>query len=175
MKNKKFWDDIAFNEDLEGKEPLQIEYPNLKATTKPISIRLPISTIEQLKSEANKVDMPYQSLIKLFIAQGLSYSQINLVDNLKKAIEIAFESIKSINISYSNYQFSNISTINSPVTFDIDDIKLENNLIYNFRHPSRSEIIGKNYIDKWDQPISTGSTIKNIIPQGENTYNNYQG
>lgn len=43
--------------------------PNLKPTTKSISIRLPESLIDQLKVLANKKDVPYQSLAKIYLAR----------------------------------------------------------------------------------------------------------
>ena len=45
--------------------------PNLKPTLKTISIRLPQSMIEELKLLANKRDVPYQSLMKMFLAERL--------------------------------------------------------------------------------------------------------
>lgn len=48
-------------------------FPNLKLTTKPITIRLPEWLIHEIKSLANVRDVPYQSLIKTF-----------LVDRVKK-------------------------------------------------------------------------------------------
>jgi len=44
-------------------------FPNLKPTTRTISIRLPESLIEHIKQLANKRDVPYQSLIKIFLAE----------------------------------------------------------------------------------------------------------
>jgi predicted DNA binding CopG/RHH family protein len=46
-------------------------FPNLKPTAKLISIRMPEMTISQLKMIANKMDVPYQSLIKTYVAEGL--------------------------------------------------------------------------------------------------------
>jgi len=46
-------------------------FPNLKPTTRPISIRLPIHMIDRIKVKANEIDIPYQALIKQFIDQGL--------------------------------------------------------------------------------------------------------
>ena len=43
--------------------------PNLKPSTKSVSIRLPVSLIESLKLLANKRDVPYQSLLKAFLAE----------------------------------------------------------------------------------------------------------
>ena len=44
-------------------------YANLKPTTKLISIRLPQHLIEKIKVKANKMDIPYQSLIKQYLSQ----------------------------------------------------------------------------------------------------------
>ncbi len=44
-------------------------FPNLKPSTRTISIRLPESLIEHLKVLANKRDVPYQSLLKMFLIE----------------------------------------------------------------------------------------------------------
>ncbi len=44
-------------------------FPNLKATTRTISLRLPESLVAGLKVLANKRDVPYQSLLKVFLAE----------------------------------------------------------------------------------------------------------
>lgn len=46
--------------------------PNLKPTTKSISIRLPESLIDDLKVLANKIDVPYQSLAKIYLARAVA-------------------------------------------------------------------------------------------------------
>lgn len=45
--------------------------PNLKPSLRTISVRLPVSMIEDLKILANKRDVPYQSLLKVFLAERL--------------------------------------------------------------------------------------------------------
>ena len=47
-------------------------FPNLKPSRKTISIRLPASMIEDLKALANKRDVPYQSLLKMFLAERIN-------------------------------------------------------------------------------------------------------
>jgi predicted DNA binding CopG/RHH family protein len=47
------------------------KFPNLKPTLRTISLRLPVSMIEDLKVLANKRDVPYQSLLKVFLAERL--------------------------------------------------------------------------------------------------------
>lgn len=51
-----------------------IKFPNLKLTTRPITLRLPVSMIDRIKIEAHKMDIPYQSLIKQLIYKGLKLS-----------------------------------------------------------------------------------------------------
>lgn len=46
-------------------------FPNLKLTTKLMTIRLPIGLIERLKTKANRMDMPYQALIKQELFKSL--------------------------------------------------------------------------------------------------------
>ena len=50
-------------------------FPDLKPSTRAISIRLPEMMIEKLKVLANKKDVPYQSLIKIFLAERLAEEQ----------------------------------------------------------------------------------------------------
>ncbi len=47
------------------------DFPNLKPTLRSISIRLPEGMIGTLKTMANRYDVPYQSLIKMMLAQGI--------------------------------------------------------------------------------------------------------
>ncbi len=46
-----------------------MRFPNLKPSTTAISIRLPLGLLEQIKIAANKRDVPYQSLIKVWLAE----------------------------------------------------------------------------------------------------------
>lgn len=47
-------------------------FPTLKPTLRTISLRLPVAMIEDLKVLANKRDVPYQSLLKVFLAERLA-------------------------------------------------------------------------------------------------------
>ena len=47
------------------------EYVNLKPPLKAISLRLPVSMIEELKLLANRRGVPYQSLLKIFLAERI--------------------------------------------------------------------------------------------------------
>ncbi len=46
----------------------RVRLPNLKPSTVAISLRLPVSLLERIKVAANKRDVPYQSLIKTWLA-----------------------------------------------------------------------------------------------------------
>lgn len=60
-----FWQKADFAEYFDlSKAKRGLMFPNLKLTTKLVSIRLPIGLIERLKVKANKMDIPYQALIK---------------------------------------------------------------------------------------------------------------
>lgn len=48
-----------------------VRFPNLKLTSKPITIRLPIGLVETYKVKANKIDISYQALIKKVLFDGL--------------------------------------------------------------------------------------------------------
>ncbi len=47
-------------------------FPNIKLSTQAISLRLPVSLLERIKLEANKRDVPYQSLIKVWLSEKVS-------------------------------------------------------------------------------------------------------
>ena len=47
-------------------------FPNLKVSTETISLRLPAGLLADLKTLANKRDVPYQSLLKVFLAERLA-------------------------------------------------------------------------------------------------------
>ena len=47
----------------------RVIFPNLKPTTRKISLRLPVHLLERIKSAANARDVPYQSLIKVWLEE----------------------------------------------------------------------------------------------------------
>ena len=61
-----FWEEHDSNEFVDWKNAKQVTLPNLKPSTKTISLRLPEGLLDRIKIEANKRDMPYQSLIKVW-------------------------------------------------------------------------------------------------------------
>jgi len=66
---RNFWQKVDSTEYIDYSKIEKISFPNLKLTSKPITIRLPQSLIERVKIEAHKRDIPYQSLIKQILFQ----------------------------------------------------------------------------------------------------------
>jgi predicted DNA binding CopG/RHH family protein len=68
---RKFWDKIDLTDYYEPGDFVRVRFPNLKPTSTSISIRLPQYMVSELKVKANKLDIPYQTLIKQAIAKEL--------------------------------------------------------------------------------------------------------
>ena len=64
-----FWAKRDSTQYIDYSKGKRVLFPKLKPSTKTISIRLPESLIEHLKLLANKKDIPYQSLLKMFLAE----------------------------------------------------------------------------------------------------------
>ena len=67
-----FWRTHDSSEYIDWSKAEHVTLPELKPTTKSISIRLPEFMLNNLKSMANKMDIPYQSLIKMFLQEKIS-------------------------------------------------------------------------------------------------------
>ncbi len=66
-----FWATHDSTEYIDYATAKRVVFPNLKPSTRTISIRLPESLIEHLKALANKRDVPYQSLLKIFLSKRI--------------------------------------------------------------------------------------------------------
>lgn len=66
---RKFWENNDSVDYIDWEKGEIGRFPKLKPSTKSISIRLPEALIEDLKILANKRDVPYQSLLKVFLAE----------------------------------------------------------------------------------------------------------
>ena len=64
-----FWESHDSTDYVDWTKAQRVRFPNLKPSTTSISIRLPLSLLEQIKIAANKQDVPYQSLIKIWLAE----------------------------------------------------------------------------------------------------------
>ena len=67
-----FWEENDSSDYLDWSKAKPAVFPNLKPTTKSISLRLPESMLAQIKVEANKRDVPYQSLMKIWLSEHLT-------------------------------------------------------------------------------------------------------
>lgn len=68
-----FWEKHDSTPFIDWSQAESISMPNLKPSTKTISLRLPEGLLESIKIEANKRDMPYQSLIKYWLSGHVNY------------------------------------------------------------------------------------------------------
>lgn len=66
-----FWETHDSTEYLNWTKAQRVVLPNLKPTTKTISLRLPQHLLDSLKAAANSRDVPYQSLIKVWLQEKL--------------------------------------------------------------------------------------------------------
>lgn len=68
---REFWAGHDSTEYVDWESARARKLPNLKPTLRTISLRLPVAMIEDLKVLANQRDVPYQSLLKVFLAERL--------------------------------------------------------------------------------------------------------
>lgn len=68
---RKFWADHDSAEYVDWDSAKRVILPNLKPSRKTISLRLPEMMLAELKRLANKRDIPYQSLLKIFLAERI--------------------------------------------------------------------------------------------------------
>ncbi|MCB1868446.1 MAG: BrnA antitoxin family protein [Gammaproteobacteria bacterium] len=72
---REFWESHDTSDYLDLSKAERAVLPNLKPSTKTISLRLPEGLLNSIKVEANKRDMPYQSLIKVWLAKEIQESR----------------------------------------------------------------------------------------------------
>lgn len=68
---RRFWQEHDSAEYMDWSGAREVMLPKLKPSTRTISLRLPESMLDALKLMANKRDMPYQSLLKMFLSERL--------------------------------------------------------------------------------------------------------
>lgn len=64
-----FWEGRNSAQYVDWSKAKPARFPNLKPSTQSISLRLPASLLDNIKIEANRRDVPYQSLIKVWLAE----------------------------------------------------------------------------------------------------------
>jgi predicted DNA binding CopG/RHH family protein len=66
---RRFWEEHDSAELVDWSKAQRATFPNLKPTTQRISLRLPLHLLERIKVTANARDVPYQSLIKVWLEE----------------------------------------------------------------------------------------------------------
>ncbi len=70
IKNKQVvQEDSTSTDDLDLSKALRVSMPNLKFSTETISLRMPVALLNSIRREAKRNDIPYQSLIKMNLAE----------------------------------------------------------------------------------------------------------
>ncbi|MGP9764923.1 BrnA antitoxin family protein [Halomonas sp. AOP13-D3-9] len=72
---REFWEIHDSSDYLDWSQAKSVSFSKLKPSTKTISLRLPETLLDRIKIEANKRDMPYQSLIKAWLADDVNDSR----------------------------------------------------------------------------------------------------
>lgn len=70
-KEREFWDSHSSAEFIDWSKAKKGVFFKVKPTTRTISIRMPEITLARLKARANRMDVPYQSLIKQYLEAAL--------------------------------------------------------------------------------------------------------
>ena len=68
---RKFWQAHDTTDYFDNAKSAQVVFPNLKPSTRTISLRLPAHLLDGIKAAANSRDVPYQSLIKVWLQEKL--------------------------------------------------------------------------------------------------------
>jgi predicted DNA binding CopG/RHH family protein len=72
---REFWATHDTVDYLDWSQARWVTFPNLKPSTETISLRLPAALLDDLKILANRRDVPYQSLLTVFLAERLRYER----------------------------------------------------------------------------------------------------
>jgi predicted DNA binding CopG/RHH family protein len=72
VEERQFWETHDSTDYVDWSKAQHVRLPNLKPTSAAISLRLPVPLLERIKIAANKRDVPYQSLIKTWLAEKVN-------------------------------------------------------------------------------------------------------
>jgi len=75
QEEREFWETHDTADYVDWSQGRIVRFPNLKPSTTTISLRLPTPLLADLKALANKRDVPYQSLLKVFVAERVAAEQ----------------------------------------------------------------------------------------------------
>ena len=68
---REFWDKTDLSKHFEPKDLTNVSLPNLKPSSSAISVRIPEYLLVRLKEKAHELNIPYQTLMKQYIAEGV--------------------------------------------------------------------------------------------------------
>lgn len=68
---RKFWESHDSTQYIDWSKAQRGVFPNLKPSSQAISLRIPSYLLARIKMQANELDVPYQSLMKQYIAKGV--------------------------------------------------------------------------------------------------------
>ena len=69
---REYWYKLDLSKYYDSSDLERVSFPNLKPTSRSISIRIPEYLLNRVKEKANEINIPYQSLIKEYISHGLN-------------------------------------------------------------------------------------------------------
>ena len=69
---REFWATHDSSEYVDWAQAERVLFPDLKPSTRTISLRLPAAMLDELRQLANQRDIPYQSLIKVFLRERIN-------------------------------------------------------------------------------------------------------
>lgn len=69
---REFWATHDSTDYVDWSKARRVVFPNLKPSTETISLRLPAGLLADLKVLANRMDVPYQSLLKIYLAERVA-------------------------------------------------------------------------------------------------------
>lgn len=75
---RSFWNEHDSTDYIDWASAQEAALPNLKPSAKLISIRLPEHLLERIKIQANKRDIPYQSLMKVYLSDAVEHDESKL-------------------------------------------------------------------------------------------------
>ncbi len=70
---RRFWETHDTSPFVDWSKARVSVFPSLKPSTETISLRLPAALLAELKALANRRDVPYQSLLKVFLAERIAH------------------------------------------------------------------------------------------------------
>lgn len=72
-----FWAKADTSKYFDWSKMHHVKFPNLKLSTETISLRVPAGLLDDIKIQANKKDVPYQSLIKVYLSSAVEADKKN--------------------------------------------------------------------------------------------------